>query len=112
MPSTASLITTTIAPVTMLLWTRETASVAPAAPNRAPVPAPRDARLRTRISSWPISTTTNDRPSSAFGFIRIDAKAPSRISPTASGRSGITPGLSAGGGDQDGTEYWGGPAGG
>jgi len=42
-----------------------------------------------------IVMTTAARPRMALGLRRMEAKAPSRISPTPSGRSGITPGLGA-----------------
>ena len=42
-----------------------------------------------------IVMTMAARPRMALGLRRMEAKAPSRISPTPSGRSGITPGLGA-----------------
>ena len=52
----------------------------------------------TKLMSWLIVTTTADRPSMIFGLARTHWMAPSRISPTASGRSGMTPGFGACGG--------------
>ncbi|WP_345148748.1 hypothetical protein [Nonomuraea rubra] len=56
-------------------------------------------------NAWPTArgteasrAATADRPSTAFGFDRISLIVPSRMSPRASGRSGMMPGRSAGGG--------------
>lgn len=42
--------------------------------------------------------TASEMPSTVRQWVRMVETAPSRISPTASGRSGMTPGLAAGGG--------------
>ena len=48
-------------------------------------------------STCVITATIAAAPMSSFGYLRIVVMAPSMISPTASGRSGITPGLIVGG---------------
>ena len=49
------------------------------------------------VSSWVTTATTAESPSMMPGCERMLEMAPSRISPTPSGRSGITPGLGGGG---------------
>ena len=50
------------------------------------------------VSTWVITATTADSPSISRGCARIAEIAPSRISPTPSGRSGMMPGFGGGGG--------------
>ncbi len=58
---------------------------------------PRLSRVRVMVAEMTaeIVMTTAARPRMALGLRRMEAKAPSRISPTPRGRSGITPGLGA-----------------
>ena len=113
-PRTARLTTTVSTPASTA-WARKV--IAPPmrlAPRRLPV-APRTSlgeavsgsradrslaksSVRKNEISWLIVTTTADSPSMILGLARTHWIAPSRISPTASGRSGMTPGLGAGGG--------------
>ncbi len=64
----------------------------PALRNRNPV---------TSVIAVCVTTaTTSEIPRTVRQWARMVETAPSRISPTPSGRSGITPGLAAGGGAQ------------
>ncbi len=113
-PSTARL-TTTVSTPARITWARAVTAVpirlAPSTPPVAPstssvVAVSGSSAVRfwakpsvmTKLISWLIVTTTADSPSMILGFARTHWMAPSRISPTASGRSGMTPGLGAGGG--------------
>ena len=53
----------------------------------------------SRTTTTSVTTATvSEMPRTVRQWVRMVATAPSRISPTPSGRSGITPGLAAGGG--------------
>ena len=113
-PSTARPTTTVSIPV-RTVWARKVSATTTSPPPRVPASRPvRSELLRvagsavlrldtldssrpenTAPMSWLIPTTTADRPSITFQCSRTVEIAPSRISPMPSGRSGITPGLTA-----------------
>ncbi len=77
------------------------ATCAPVSVWPDPVFSPsRDIRKNSRlvVTTPEMVSTTAAMPRVAFGLRRMDVNAPSRISPTAIGRNGITPGLGACGG--------------
>ena len=77
------------------------ASCAPVSVWSVPVFSPSWDRRRTSrlvVMIAEMVSTTAAMPRVAFGLRRMDVNAPSRISPTAIGRSGMTPGLGACGG--------------
>jgi len=59
---------------------------------RSPASCSRTQEIGT-VTSWVTTATKADSPSIRRGFARIVEIAPSRISPTPSGRSGMTPGF-------------------